>query len=42
VTRPDEVPLSVELTEEARALMPDVPSLTPGDEPEDGDDPGES
>lgn len=45
VTREELVPLVVELTEEARALMPAVPELTPGEEPEEGEesaDPGES
>ncbi len=42
VTRPDEVPLEAELTEAAHQLMPQVPDLTPGDEPDDADEGGES
>lgn len=44
VTREDVVPLTVELDELARALMPSVPSLAAGEEPEEeGEDaPGES
>lgn len=47
ITREDAVPLVVELTEEARALMPVVPLLTPDDdsapnETEENESPGES
>lgn len=45
VTREDEVPLVVELAEEARLIMPAVPVLAPDEEPEEGEEeaePGES
>lgn len=42
VTRPDAVPMEVELTPGARELMPRIPSLAPGEEAEEGEDPGES
>lgn len=42
VTRAEAVPIAVELTPGARELMPRVPSLAPGEEPEEGEDPGES
>jgi uncharacterized protein YcbK (DUF882 family) len=38
ITRPDEIPDEVELTEEARSLMPEVAPLAPGDEPDEGDE----
>ncbi|HEY8431736.1 MAG TPA: LysM peptidoglycan-binding domain-containing protein [Sandaracinaceae bacterium] len=43
VTREADLPLEVELTDEARAIMPVVPGLAPGEAPEEGEDaPGES
>lgn len=43
VTREGEVPLEVELSAEARELMPVLPALAPGEEPEEGEEePGES
>ncbi len=42
VTREAEVPLEVELTAEAQALMPVLPQLAPGEPEEDEEDPGES
>ncbi len=38
ITRPDEVPAQVELTPDARELVPEVPALAPGDEPDEGDE----
>lgn len=40
ITRPSEVPAEVELTPEARELMPVIPALTPGEDPDEGDEDG--
>lgn len=38
VTRANEVPTTVELTPEALELMPVIPGVAPGDEPDEGDE----